>query len=262
MNINSKPLLMLSILGTMGSFGYILVTGLNELGPKPVPVAGSMGDQDRSKSSSKSEPKPFNFSLEHDPFANSIATVANNILPNGQISPGQNLPNGGITFPAMPQGNTGGSTQGLNPALPEVVMPGQINDQTITVNGVSDDDLPQAYPVQTPSDFQSPQNPNPGANQMVNSSQSSVLPSGESNPGATNGNAPRTNFPRLVLKGIVEGSEAIAYLEISGSKPKAFSVGSRPLSGVVITGMTSTSVEFTYLGESISLKVGQEVELK
>lgn len=262
MNKNTKPLLILSILGTIGSFGYIAITAMNELAPRPGAIPGSMSDANKAGKSQSPEAKQFNFSLDHDPFANSVATVASNVLPNGQIPNLQSDPNMGMNFPQIPQsGNAPGIQGGINPALPHV-MPGQVSNQSISINGVEDDQVAEGDFQQVPDYSQVQQNPNMGTNQMVSQSQSSSSPNGETTvqPGASN--APRTTFPKIVLKGIVEGSELVAYLELSGNKSKAFSVGSRPLSGVVIKSMTSTSVELTYLGESISLKVGQEVELK
>jgi hypothetical protein len=262
MNKNSKPLLILSILGTVGSFGYIAITAMNEFAPRPGVVPGRMSDSNGGAKRLTPEAKPFNFSLDHDPFANTVVTVAGIVSPNGQIQNLQSDPNMSVNFSQISQGgNTQGIQGGINPALPQV-MPGQVSNQSISVNGVEDDQTAEGEFQQVPDYNQVQQNPNLGSNQMVSQPQPTNSPNGESaqQPGA--GNAPRTTFPRITLKGIVEGSESLAYLEISGSKPKAFSVGSRPMSGVVIKGMTSTSVEFTYLGESISLKVGQEVELK
>jgi hypothetical protein len=262
MNKNTKPLLILSILGTVGSLGYIVITAMNELTPRPGAIPGNMNDANKAGKSQSPEAKQFNFSLDHDPFANSVATVASNVLPNGQILSRQGDPNMSVNFPQIPQsGNASGIQGGINPALPQV-MPGQVTDQSISINGVEEDQMADGEFQQVPDYSQVQQNPYSGTNQMVNQPGLSNSPNGEitQQPGASN--APRTTFPKIVLKGIVEGSETVAYLEISGSKSKAFSVGSRPLSGVVIKGMTSTSVELTYLGESISLKVGQEVELK
>lgn len=262
MNKNTKPLLILSILGTIGSFGYIAITAMNELAPRPGAIPGRMSDSNKAGKSQAPEAKQFNFSLDHDPFANSVATVASNVLPNGQIPNVQGDANVSMNFPQIPQGgNAPGIHAGINPALPQV-MPGQVSNQPISINGVEDDQVAEGNFQQVPDYSQVQQNPNLDTNQMVSQPQLSNSPNGEtsSQPGASN--APRTTFPKIVLKGIVEGSESLAYLEISGNKSKAFSVGSRPLSGVVIKSMTSTSVELTYLGESISLKVGQEVELK